>query len=69
MLEFCHGLFYCASFGFNLRKIGTFNNRLAYLGHTKSDNAVLQLSLLSNIHDIPLVYSSSIQLHVGMGFT
>jgi hypothetical protein len=43
----------CTIFGFNLRERGTFTSRLAYLVHTTSDNDALQLSFLSNIHDIP----------------
>ena len=52
----------------DLREKGTFTSRLAYLVHTTSDNAALQLSLLSNIRDIPSVYSSGIELCEGSGF-
>jgi hypothetical protein len=56
-------------FGFNLSKTGTLTSRLAYLIQTTSDNASLQLSLLSNILDIPSGYSSDVPLCEGTGFT
>jgi hypothetical protein len=38
---------------------------LAFVVHTRSENASLTVSFLLNNHDIPSVYSSGIQLCVG----